>query len=68
VPSANPFVETFSVADTPGTSYAGGGGISIPGMGGGASDHHFTAGTVLVAIAVLILLFKSKFRFASTVG
>lgn len=69
MPTTNPFVETFYVPDSPGGG--GGGGGTLTGLlprGGGVGDHHISAGAVLVAIGVLVLLFKSKFRFSSTVG
>lgn len=62
MPAANPFSPLLEV----------GGGASVgPASASGSlkvDDHHATAGVTLAALALLFLLWKSKFRFSTTVG
>ena len=62
MPSANPFAPLVDV----------GGGATVGPVSGSASlavdDHHATAGIALSGLVLLLLLWKSKFRFSTTVG
>lgn len=64
MPAGNPFAPVF---DTGGQVSAG----PVSGSAGlslGVSDNHVAAAWVSIALLLLILLWKSKFRFSTTVG
>jgi hypothetical protein len=68
MPSANPFAP---MVDIGGSASAGPatarGGFSL-GTTGGVGDNHVSAGLVLLGLVALVLLWKNKFRFSTTVG
>lgn len=65
----NPFAPTVEIG---GSAQAGGaraaaqGALSVGNIS--PEDNHVTAGLVLVALGVLFLLWRGKFRFSMTVG
>lgn len=65
MPAANPFAPLIEVG---GTASAGPAAAGASFSVGNAADNHVSAGLVLLGIAVLVLLWKSKFRFSTTVG
>lgn len=62
MPAGNPFVSLIDV----------GGGATVGPATASANlsvgDHHAAAGYVAVGLIILVLLWKSKFRFSTTVG
>jgi hypothetical protein len=62
MPASNPFAPVIEV----------GGGATVGPASGNASvsvgDHHAAAGMVLIGLAILVLLWKGKFRFSTTVS
>lgn len=64
MPSANPFSPTIET----GVSVNAGSLSGKASLGVGVDDHHVSAGLVLLGLALLVLLWKSKFRFSTTVG
>lgn len=66
MPSANPFVQTIELGGSANVGpVSSGASLSL---GTAPADNHVSAGLVLLGIALLILLWKSKFRFSTTVG
>lgn len=67
MPSANPFAPVIEVG---GSASAGPASASVGGSFGGAgvADSHVAAGWLALALLILVLLWKSKFRFSTTVG
>ena len=64
MPSANPFAPTIEVSG--GASI---GGVAARGSGSfGVAENTAAAGYVLLGLGLLFLLWKSKFRFSTTVG
>lgn len=65
MPASNPFAPLIDVGGTVGpvsaSSSVGVGGVTV-------GDHHVTAGFVAVALITLVLLWRNKFRFSTTVG
>ncbi len=62
MPAANPFSPLLEV---------GGGATIGPASANGSlklDDHHATAGVTLLAIVILALLWKGRFRFSTKVG
>lgn len=62
MPASNPFAPVIEV---------GGGATVGPASANGnvsVGDHHAAAGYVLIGLAVLVLLWKGKWRFSTTVG
>lgn len=65
MPSSNPFAPTIETGVSAGASV---GPVNIGGGAGIADDAHVSAGLVLLGLGLLVLLWKSKFRFSTTVG
>jgi hypothetical protein len=64
MPAANPFAPTIELGGN-----VGAGPVSTSaGFSLGVSDNHVAAGWAILALALLVLLWKSKFRFSTTVG
>ena len=69
MPAGNPFAPLIEVggnASAGPVSGSASGGINVAGAQVG--DHHVAAGTVLVALAILYLLHKRRWRFSTRVG
>ena len=69
MPAGNPFAPLIEVggnANVGPVSTNASGGINIGNAQVG--DHHVAAGTVLVALAILYLLHKRRWRFSTRVG
>lgn len=65
MPEANPFAPLIEVGGGASAGpVSGKAGVSLS-TGG---EHHVSAGVVLLALGLLVLLWKSKFRFSTTVG
>ena len=65
MPASNPFSPLIDVGGSVGPV---GGSASIGTGSVTVGDHHVTAATVALALVVLIVLWKLKFRFSTTVG
>lgn len=67
MPSANVFAPLIEVG---GSASAGpvSGAVKASLGTGSAEDNHVAAGTLAVALIVLVLLWRNKFRFSTTVG
>jgi hypothetical protein len=68
VPSANPFAPVVETGVNASVGPVSGNLSTGFGLTGGAGDHHVSAGIVLLGLVILVLLWKSKFRFSTTVG
>ncbi len=69
MPAGNPFAPLIEVGGNASAGPVSGnlaGGINVGGAQVG--DHHVAASTVLVALAVLYLLHKRRWRFSTRVG
>lgn len=65
MPAGNPFT---SLIDVGGGATVGPASANASLSVGNVGDNHAAAGYVLIGLAILILLWKSKFRFSTTVG
>lgn len=65
MPASNPFAPYVETGVSAGASV---GGVTLGGGAGIADDAHVSAGIVLLGLGLLVLLWKSKFRFSTTVG
>lgn len=65
MPAGNPFSPLVEVGGSAGpvqgSAALGVGGVTV-------GDHHVAAGTVAVALVVLVILWKRKYRFSTTIG
>ncbi len=65
MPATNPFVPLIEVGGSASAGpAAAGANFSVGNMG----DNHVSAGMVLLGVGLLVLLWKNKFRFSTTVG
>lgn len=66
MPSVNPMAEVISFG---GDASATAGPVGVRGSASaGVNDNHFSAAVVLIGLAVIWMLWASKFRFSMTVG
>ncbi len=65
MPSGNPFAPLIDVGGSAGP-VSGNANIGVGGVQVG--DHHASAGFVAIALVVLVILWKRKYRFSTTIG
>ncbi len=65
MPQGNPFAPVIEVGGSAGPVQANA-GISTGSLSVG--DHHVAAGAVAAGLLILVILWKMKFRFSTTIG
>ena len=69
MPAGNPFAPLIDVGGTASAGPVSGNASAGINIGNAqVGDHHVAAGTVLVALAILYLLHKRRWRFSTRVG
>jgi len=68
MPAGNPFAPTIEVGGGAQAGASSNGLTGSLGLNGSVGDHHATAGVLLLSLGLLVLLWRNKFRFSTTVG